>query len=290
MERRVTIAGLGLIGGSLGIALRRRGWHVAYFDPNVALDAALAAGAADERTSAPGSDSLLVLATPVDQAIALLHAAGSGPATSVCSVMLPLQAAAQRIRFVAGHPFAGSESSGLAAARGDLFEGRPWFVDRDDEDVDAMIEAAGARKAVVDAAAHDETVALTSHLPQLLSTALASLIEQRNVDPQFIGSGLRTLLRLAGSSFEVWDPVLEANRENVARALDDLMRVAEQLDERDFDRAVKFVGAGPQPAENGPQPAGRFKRGPRAGFHAIVRLTAGTMIRNSSISSANCSG
>ena len=241
MLQRVTIAGLGLIGGSLGIALRRQGWRVAYVDPNVDLDAARAAGAADERLEAPGSDSMLVLATPVERALALLHAAPSQLVTSTCSVMQPLRAAAHGLRFVAGHPFAGSERSGLAAARGDLFEGHPWFLDRDDAEVRRMVEAAGAKAVVIEPAAHDEALALTSHLPQVISTALASLLEQRSLDPLFIGTGLRTLLRLAGSSYEVWEPVLETNRENVARALDDLVRVAEQLDEKDFDRARQFT-------------------------------------------------
>ncbi|HWW63053.1 MAG TPA: prephenate dehydrogenase/arogenate dehydrogenase family protein, partial [Thermoanaerobaculia bacterium] len=125
--KRVGIVGLGLIGGSIGIALRARGWRVSYDDPYVEIGEARRRGAADERGVA-GVD-LTVVATPLDVAIEVVRNA-AGPATSVCSVMAPLRAAA-RGRFVAGHPMAGSQESGLAAARGDLFERARWFVDED---------------------------------------------------------------------------------------------------------------------------------------------------------------
>lgn len=241
MPRKVTIAGLGLIGGSIGMALRRHGWEVRYLDPAVPEEKARAAGAADEKTSQIDEDAVLVIATPVDAALPLVNA----PArlvTSTCSVMEPLRHhAVNRGRFVAGHPFAGSEKSGLDAATAGLFEGKTWFVERDDTELRELVEAAGARQVVIDPAEHDTAMALTSHLPQLISTALASLIEQKGLDPAFAGSGLRTLLRLAGSAYEVWQPVLDANREHIARALDDLTRVAAQLDERDFDRARAFM-------------------------------------------------
>ena len=240
---RVTIAGLGLIGGSLGMALRARGWDVSYFDPNVTIDAALAAAAATARVDSLDGGDLAVLAAPVDASLDLLRHAHTTLITSTCSVMQPLRAAAHELPFVAGHPFAGSERSGLAAARADLFEGKVWFVDRDVDIVRTMIGAAGARQVVVDPHEHDETLALTSHLPQVLSTALAALLEAKHVDPMFVGSGLRTLLRLAGSSYEIWGPVLDANAANVQRALDELVETAEQLDEKAFDRARRYMSS-----------------------------------------------
>jgi prephenate dehydrogenase len=237
----VTIVGLGLIGGSLGMALRRAGWRVSYADPAVSLEKARAAGAADERVEVPEPRELLVLATPVDAAVTVMSHVRADLLTSTCSVMQPLRAAAHGRNFVAGHPFAGSEQSGLDAASADLFAGRPWFVDRDEPLVRRMIEATGARQIAVAPAEHDAAVALTSHLPQLLSTALASLIERKNIDPVYIGNGLRTLLRLAGSSYEVWGPVLESNDANIRRAIDELEERIDQIDEKDFDHARRFV-------------------------------------------------
>ena len=80
--------------------------------------------------------------------------------------------------FVAGHPLAGSQERGLAAARSDLFTGATWFIDRDDPIVRKMIAACGAKAELVDAAEHDRALALTSHLPQILSTALAAYLHE----------------------------------------------------------------------------------------------------------------
>jgi prephenate dehydrogenase len=232
----VVIAGLGLIGGSLGKALRRRGWHVSYVDPHVPLDAARAAGAADEKREHLQA-GLIVLATAADVALDLLSELRGTDAvvTSVSSVMKPLRDAASLVSFVAGHPFAGSELHGLAAADATLFERRPWFVDRSHDDVIQMIRAAGAEPAVVDAAEHDRVMALTSHLPQVVATALASLLE--GVDPRFIGSGAKSMLRLAGSSYAVWEPILDQNNENISAAAEQLWNAMNAIGADDFERA-----------------------------------------------------
>jgi prephenate dehydrogenase len=233
--RSALIVGLGLIGGSVGMALRRRGWRVAYSDPNVTLDEARRAGAADDEG---GDADVVVLATPVDVAIEQVKTLETrGVATSTCSVMRALRDHA-RGSFVAGHPMAGSQERGLAAARVDLFEGKPWFVDADDERVDALIRDCGAVRERVDAAEHDAAVALTSHLPQVLSTALAAYLPEDVL--RFAGPGLRTFLRLAGSDASVWAPVLEANRDNLAPHADAIAELVRQIIEGDraaFDRA-----------------------------------------------------
>ncbi|HKS23518.1 MAG TPA: prephenate dehydrogenase/arogenate dehydrogenase family protein [Thermoanaerobaculia bacterium] len=237
---RALIAGLGLIGGSIGIALRARGWRVAYLDPFVDD----AGEAADERVSAFVDADMVVVATPVDVAVeqvAERRGQGAGVVTSVCSVMGPLRAVAGE-NFVAGHPFAGSEKRGLAAARGDLFVGKPWFVDREHPLVAQLVDACGAKLEVVDAGDHDRAVALTSHLPQLLSTALAAQLG--SVDERFIGTGLKTFLRLAESDASVWAPVLTANESNISEHLDAVVRIAREMlrgDAGAFARAQRFV-------------------------------------------------
>lgn len=234
---QVTIAGLGLIGGSLGKVLRKAGWRVRFVDPAVSMEQARAAGAADE-TGERLDGELVVLATPADVAIRLLGMTTAALVTSVSSVIVPLRRAAGNLNFVGGHPFAGSEQSGLAAARNDLFAGRPWFIDRDDPVVRELIAAAGAEPVVVDGEEHDRIMALTSHLPQVLSTALASLLD--GIDPRFIGSGARSTLRLAGSSYDVWQPVLENNDANISAAAQDLWRAMQNIGAEEFANAQRF--------------------------------------------------
>jgi prephenate dehydrogenase len=240
---RALIAGLGLIGGSIGKAIRARGWHVAYADPNVRLDDALRAGAADEQRETLGGEfDVVIVATPADVAIVQLRELNAPLVTSVCSVMQPLRKAA-RTNFVAGHPMAGSHEHGLTAARADLFEGKRWFVDAQNPTVERIIRDCGAEMDLVHAHEHDDAVALTSHIPQILSTALAAYANEQDV-VRFAGSGLRTFLRLAESDASVWSPVIEANLDAINRHLDEfLSRVNEIVDGNDaiFEAAREFA-------------------------------------------------
>lgn len=240
--RRALIAGLGLIGGSIGMALRRAGWQVGYLDPHVSLDDALRAGAADERVdSIEHGHDLLVLATPVDAAQTLLEQVPERLlATSVGSVMSRLRELADRrgLNFIAGHPLAGSQDRGLAAAREDLFRGATWFVDREDPIIAEMIAACGASSHLVAAPQHDAALAMTSHLPQLLSTALAAWLQRQPANPDddltsFAGPGLSTFLRLAGSDVTVWKPVLEANAAILLPHLEAITALAREILEGD---------------------------------------------------------
>lgn len=232
--RRALIAGLGLIGGSIGMALRRAGWHVAFLDSDRGLEPGQAA---DERVeSLDAASDVVILATPVDVAVTLLPSIHAPLITSVCSVMAPLRAIGDD-RFVAGHPLAGSQEHGLAAARADLFTGATWFIDRDNAIVREVIAACGANAEVVEAAEHDSAIALTSQLPQILSTALAAYLQERNVDLRFAGPGLRTFLRLAGSEASVWAPVIEANRENLRPHAEKIAQLVREIVEGDPDEA-----------------------------------------------------
>ena len=246
MSNHVTIVGLGLIGGSLGKALVRQGWSVAYIDPSVDQSHAQHSGAATQRIDsiddvAPGS--LIVLATPVDVAQREIETFPSllNPITSVCSLMSPLQriASERGFRFVAGHPLAGSHRRGLDASDWRLFEGKNWFLADVVADAEAarMAEAVGARVVRVDPVEHDRSVALTSHLPQLLSTVLAAMIDRSGVDVErFAGTGLRTFLRLARSERSVWEPVFEGN-EHLQEAMEEFRRLADRMMEGEAGEA-----------------------------------------------------
>lgn len=249
--QRVRIVGLGLIGGSLGRALVRAGWTVEFLDPAVDEAEARRVSAATKRLEAidPADGSPIVLATPVDVAIRMLETTSFGrvPVTSVGSVMAPLaRAAAERsLAFVAGHPFAGKETRGLAFAEADLFAGRRWFLDASREDplVDAIVTATGAVVHRIDPASHDRIVALTSHLPQILSTALGALVAERKIDDAFLGQGLATMLRLAGSDHAIWRPIIGENRRNLEAAERDLRRILERILDGDSAEAFELARA-----------------------------------------------
>jgi prephenate dehydrogenase len=235
--RRALVIGLGLIGGSIGKALRARGWHIAYVDPHVddPGDAANERGVIDA--------DLTIIATPVDLALDLVREAKT-LTTSVCSVMAPLRAAAGE-HFVAGHPLAGSARRGLAAADAQLFEGKSWFLDRDEPLVREVAETCGANVTIVDAEEHDRAVAVTSHLPQVLSTALAAYLADKPEFVRFAGPGLQTFLRLAGSDANVWAPVIDANRANIAEHAAAVERLVREIIEGDptgaFRRAQAYM-------------------------------------------------
>lgn len=215
------------------MALRRRGWRVHFIDPAVADPDE----AADAKVDGPGDEEVIVLATPVDVAIGQLRGLPhDGVVTSVCSVMRPL-AEAGHPNFIAGHPMAGSQERGLGAARADLFEFKPWFLARAHPLVEALVADCGAEAHFVAPDEHDAAVALVSHIPQVLSTALAAYLHDRPETLRFAGSGLQTFLRLAGSDAAVWTPILDANADNIAPHVDAIARLANALTKDDFDKA-----------------------------------------------------
>jgi prephenate dehydrogenase len=249
--------------------VKRAGLPVIGFDPDPhARDYALGHDLIDE--SREGIEALwelagtLVVAAPLDATVATFERLGArkgGPqlVIDVSSVKLPLLPFVSKLpRFVPTHPLAGAERSGPEAAREDLFVQRPWVYvpvrEEVDEQARIFIASMGARPVALDAARHDRIVALTSHLPQLLSSLLADLLSSQE-DPaiaELYGPGLRSMLRLAHSPWAMWSPVLEANASHIIPALSAMaerIRSSEaQLDrgEREalallFDRANDFV-------------------------------------------------
>jgi prephenate dehydrogenase len=251
---QIVLFGLGLIGGSIGKALTRAGWRVSYIDPVVTLPEALASGAAEEKLAGIGEvppGSFVLLAAPLDISVASIAefpSDGRCLVTTACSVMGPLRRAADQhgIECITGHPFAGSQAAGLAAADERLFEDKKWFIEagRTDVRLERLIAACGAEPVPVSADEHDRTLAITSHLPQLLSSGLAALVAARGIDlGLFAGSGLKSFLRLAAASGEVWHPVLEANREPLEAALSELAPFLEELLHGDDEEIFREANA-----------------------------------------------
>jgi prephenate dehydrogenase len=235
---RVGIVGVGLIGGSIALRARAARWHVIGFDRDAAtVTRALARGALD--ASAPDLESLaaacdtLVVALPVDATGEALEAlAGqSGPALiiDVASVKAPLVERGRGVaHYVGTHPMAGRERGGIDAAQADLFEQATWahspHPDRDlVAKTRAFIAAMGAIPLEIEPGEHDAIVALTSHLPQVLSVLLgAELSAAAEVDRRvtsLCGPGMMSMLRLAHSPAATWSPIVAANGAPLAERL-----------------------------------------------------------------------
>lgn len=233
---RALIVGAGLIGSSIGLALREAGWDVALQDSDATLTSR-ASAMTGLRVAEPGfRPELVVVAVPPDAVVEVvcsqLRSNQSATVIDVASVKSEL---ANEIythcpnsdRYVPTHPMAGKETSGPAGAAFDLFVDRLWVYspgpDTDPKSValaKSAIEACGALAVQLPVAEHDATVALTSHLPQLLASSLAGLLSTEELSNIAVsGQGLRDMTRIAASNPRLWTEILLTNRSHVATRL-----------------------------------------------------------------------
>jgi prephenate dehydrogenase len=252
---RCVIVGTGLLGASLAGAGKAAGLfgHVTGVGRSKAnLDTAAARGLIDEGTddlaAAVAGADLIVIATPVATAVSQLGdiAAKASPKavfTDVGSVKAPIVAEAERrnlcTRFVGAHPLAGKAETGAAAADPDLFRGRHVVLTPDAHSpkrlVDAMRElwtTVGASVSVMSASEHDEVLARSSHLPQMVAFALAALVEaspSRADIVRLIAGGFRDTTRLAASDADMWVDIARLNSEAIADAMDEFGQLWDDL-------------------------------------------------------------
>jgi prephenate dehydrogenase len=241
--KNVAIVGTGLIGASFGLALKSAGFRgsIVGVSSERALADALAAGAIDRGAplaEAVSDADLVFLSQTIGRILdtlrhldslvkpgALVTDAGS----TKCEIVDLARQSIRRCQFLGGHPMAGKERRGAAVAEAGLFRNRTWALTPDEpaelettaaREFSGWLEQIGARVVVLDADEHDKIVALTSHLPQLVSTALAATLAERLKDGlQLSGSGLTDMTRLALSGYELWRDILATNTAYVDRAL-----------------------------------------------------------------------
>jgi prephenate dehydrogenase len=245
--KRITILGPGLIGGSIALALRRTGVdHVTLWARRPeAVREIIAAGCGNTATAdlaeAVKDADLVVLCVPVGAMPGLATAIAADirhdcVLTDVGSVKGPVIAELRpifrgRARFVGSHPMAGSEHTGLAAARANLFDHTTCIVTPEpDTDaaalagVSAFWKSIGCRVAELPAAEHDECVALVSHLPHLLAATLINTVAQRNEHAfRVVGPGFRDSTRVAAGPPAMWREILCENAAAVLPAIDALI-------------------------------------------------------------------
>lgn len=261
--RKVTLAGVGLLGGSLGLALKRRGLADSiqgFVRRQASVAECLALGVVDRCTrnvaeAVEGSD-LVVLCSPVGQMAGLFREMApylsadclvtdvGSVKSSLVSELEPLAAAAG-VPFVGSHPMAGAERSGPAHARADLFEGALCVVtpttstpagaaDR----VTALWESVGSRVLRMTPMLHDDLVSRSSHLPHVVAAALANYVlspVHPKEQAELCAGGFRDTSRVASGSPAMWRDIALANRRNLSRVLgvfiEDLQEFRRALDE-----------------------------------------------------------
>jgi len=254
---KLVIIGVGLIGGSFALALKRarvvkRVVGVGRTRRN--LSAALKLKVIDEASQDPAravrDADFVMIATPVGQMPAIMtaiapHLPAHAVVTDAGSTKSDVVTAARRFlgahrsRFVPGHPVAGTEKSGAPAAFPELFRGKNVILTPQPESAAAAArlvrrawEACGARVMQLNADEHDVILAAVSHLPHVVAYALVNMLARRRNAAQLFGlsaGGLRDTVRIAGSSPEMWADICLANREALLAALEDYENELEQM-------------------------------------------------------------
>lgn len=265
---RVAILGVGLMGASLGLALRAKGLAqevVGYDLSEQMLQCALERGAISEGTTnlleaVKGAD-LVVFAVPVEVMPALMERVV--PALSPNTLLTDLGSTKQRIvtegarlfgaQFVGGHPMAGSEESGARAGRADLFQGAAWILTPSHplssvERLKALVTALGARPFLLEAEEHDRMVALVSHLPHALSFSFSKTVRELSnptLAESLAGSSYRDMIRVAASSPQLWSGIFLENREALLTSIityqQSLQRLQEILESQNREALLELL-------------------------------------------------
>ncbi len=269
MIERIAIIGTGLIGGSLGLAIKhaRPSVHISGFDLPDRLDEAAFLGVLDSRAAsleaAVEDADLVILATPLPSIVSLLEEVSrvcrpDAVITDVGSVKTPVMERAREVvpegmTFVGGHPMAGAASGGLKYADPLLFENAVYVLCPQGEalplsfgTVRDLLSEIGARLLVMDAYHHDRIAAAVSHLPQLLSVALVEAAYETGRDEEAVGTlaagGFRDMTRIADSPFELWRSILAANHGNVLDALSNMSSTIQKLRNRLIEEDYESIG------------------------------------------------
>ena len=277
MERHISVIGTGLIGTSIGLAATTAGYKVDAWDPSVEnLSTAVRLGAVSHAAKSLGEAvqhaSMTIVATPPELIAdtirsVLAFAKKDGIVTDVTSTKVPLMPLADADpRYVPGHPMAGSERHGAIHARADLFQGAVWPICPSQKSSESVIEAIedfihaiGGMPMRLDAAVHDASIAITSHLPHIAAYAMYAMARQADLTTglpvfELAAGGFHSATRVAASSPEVWTRILTSNRAAVVETLDGylehLLAVKQALADQDDAALANLLHAGMRHPDN----------------------------------------
>jgi len=252
MSNTLGIMGVGLIGGSVGLAARDSGWEVVGVDTPQVLENAAQSGAIHRASTLKEvrEADLIVLAAPISKVTELVGDLTPTNAliTDVASAKSAIVRRAEdlQLRFVGGHPMAGSQLSGVANASSNLFEGARYFLTptsrtdpEDYREVAGFVRELGAVPTAVDPEKHDLLMAALSHLPHLMAAALLKVAS--DISPEalsFAGPAFRDLTRVGASNPELWSDILAENAPALGEALGAFAGAMAQLGSEIKDREI----------------------------------------------------
>lgn len=236
-KRTAGVVGLGLIGGSVALALRDLGYVVGGIDSDPGqVERAVAEGIIDQ-AGLPADATMTIVATPVDSIPAGVRRAlgeTQGWVTDTGSVKGSIAEELSHERFVPSHPMAGSEQSGLDGARSELFRGAAWVITPTEETSDAtfaamheLVVALGADPVTLTPLAHDRMVATVSHVPHLTAAVLMNVANRRSDEHlamlRLAAGGFRDMTRIAAGSPDIWPPICVQNRDAIIDVLQEVV-------------------------------------------------------------------
>lgn len=267
MYKQVGIVGVGLLGGSLGLAVKKNALagKVIGVSRETTIKNALQMGAIDEgflrEQLQDGLDEcdLIILTSPVEIIVRLLenpdiHFPDDAVITDVGSTKARIMEAAkllpETVSFIGGHPMTGSEQTGVTFANADLFRGRTYVIvpQQNVPDVEVnkfhrFVEALGANAMFLGPALHDQVAAAISHLPQVLAVALMNYIgnldEESNLHLRMAGGGLRDMTRISSSSYDIWRDIFHTNADAIRKSLDQFIHLLQTYKENIDDETLQ---------------------------------------------------
>lgn len=259
--KKITIIGVGLIGGSLGLALKEKkaNFKIVGIDKQEIIEKAIARGAIDEGTvnlkEGIEEADIVIIATPVKTILNLLTQINpflkkgcivtDTGSTKQQIVQKANKVLSKDIFFIGGHPMAGSEEYGIDSANSHLFQDKTYILTPTKksnliaiEKISSLIKMIGGKRLILNSLEHDRIVGTVSHLPQIMAVSLVNMVselvrkENNNNYFKAVGEGFKDITRIASSPYKIWEDICDTNQENILEMIQEFRNYLEVIEDK----------------------------------------------------------
>lgn len=259
--KKITIIGVGLIGGSLGLALKEKkaNFKIVGIDKQEIIEKAIARGAIDEGTvnlkEGIEEADIVIIATPVKTILNLLTQINpflkkgcivtDTGSTKQQIVQKANKVLSKDIFFIGGHPMAGSEEYGIDSANSHLFQDKTYILTPTKksnliaiEKISSLIKMIGGKRLILNSLEHDRIVGTVSHLPQIMAVSLVNMVselvrkENNNNYFKAVGEGFKDMTRIASSPYKIWEDICDTNQENILEMIQEFRNYLEVIEDK----------------------------------------------------------